>query len=216
LRTSYREGLKRIAPVAPASASFGIAFGILASTAGFGSLAPIAMSATTFAGAAQFAAVSVLNDGGTVAAAVVAAVLLNARYLAISVAIAPAFEGSRLRRFLESQLIVDESWALSAREGGRFDVPFMLGVGLTLYPMWIAGTALGVVAGDLIGDPERLGLDAAFPALFLALLAGQIETRDARVAALLGGAIAAVLVPVAPAGIPIIAAVAACLIGARR
>ena len=118
MRSSYREGLKRIAPVAPASASFGIAFGILASTAGMGSVAPIVMSATTFAGSAQFAAASVLDDGGSIAAAVIAAVLLNARYLAISIAVSSAFEGSRTRRLLESQLIVDESWAVAQR-GGR-------------------------------------------------------------------------------------------------
>ena len=76
--------------MAPASASFGIAFGILASTAGMGSVAPIVMSATTFAGSAQFAAASVLGDGGSIAAAVVAAVLLNARYLAISIAVSSA------------------------------------------------------------------------------------------------------------------------------
>ena len=77
--------------MAPASASFGIAFGILASTAGLGSLAPIVMSATTFAGSAQFAVASVLDNGGSVATAVVAAVLLNSRYLAFCVAIAGDF-----------------------------------------------------------------------------------------------------------------------------
>jgi predicted branched-subunit amino acid permease len=111
---------------------------------------------------------------------------------------------------------VDESWALAARGGGRFDIPFLLGAGLTLYPVWVSGTALGVVAGDLVGDPERLGLDAAFPALFLALLAGQVPSGQARAAALLGGVIAAALVPVSPAGVPIIAAATACLIGLRR
>src|SRR5437870_8935107 len=108
---SYREGARRIAPLAPAAATFGAAFGVLAGTSGLGSVAPIVMSATTFAGAAQFAATSVLRDGGTVIAAVAAAVLLNLRYLAISVAIAPAFTGSRFRRLVESQLIVDESVA---------------------------------------------------------------------------------------------------------
>src|SRR5262245_65634759 len=79
------------------------------------------MSATTFAGSAQFAAASVLDDSGSVVAAVVAAVVLNARYLAISVAIADAFEGSgsRLRRLAESQLIVDEYWAVAQGGGGR-------------------------------------------------------------------------------------------------
>ena len=81
-----------------------------------GTVAPVVMSATTFAGAAQFAAVSVLQDGGTVVAAVAAAVLLNLRYLAISIAIAPVFTGPRVRRLLESQLIVDESWAVSQVE----------------------------------------------------------------------------------------------------
>jgi 4-azaleucine resistance transporter AzlC len=215
-RADFRAGSRAIAPFLPAVLAFGLSFGVLARASGMGALAPVVMSATTFAGSAQFAAAAILGDAGTVAAAVVAAVLLNARYAPMSVAAGASFRGPLWRRFFASQLIVDESWALSARGGGRFDVPFLLGVGLTLYPMWVAGTALGVVAGDLIGDPERLGLDAAFPALFLALLAGQIETRDARLAAVLGGAIAAVLVPVAPAGIPIIAAVAACLIGARR
>jgi 4-azaleucine resistance transporter AzlC len=211
-----RAGSRAIAPLLPAVLAFSVSYGVLARASGMGALAPVVMSATTFAGSAQFAAASILGDAGTVAAAILAAVMLNARYAPMSVAVGSGFGGPLWRRFFTSQLIVDESWALSAREGGRFDVPFMLGVGLTLYPMWVTGTALGVVAGDLIGDPERLGLDAAFPALFLALLAGQIETRDARVAALLGGAIAAALVPIAPAGIPIIAAVAACLIGARR
>jgi len=211
-----RAGSRAIAPLLPAVLAFGLSYGVLARASGMGAVAPVVMSATTFAGSAQFAAASMLGDAGAVAAAIVAAVMLNARYAPMSVAVGAGFRGPLRRRFLASQLIVDESWALSARKDGRFDVPFLLGAGLTLYPMWVTGTALGVVAGDVIGDPERLGLDAAFPALFLALLAGQIETREAGVAALLGGAVAAALVPIAPAGVPIIAAVAACLIGARR
>jgi 4-azaleucine resistance transporter AzlC len=205
-----------VSPLAPAAASFGVAYGVLAVAAGMGVVAPIVMSATTFAGSAQFAAASILGDAGTVAAAVVAAVLLNARYAPMSVAAGPSFHGPVWRRLFTSQLIVDESWALAARGGGRFDIPFMLGAGLTLYPVWVSGTVLGVLAGDFVGDPERLGLDAAFPALFLALLAGQVQSDRAKAAALLGGVIAAALVPVAPAGVPIIAGAAACLIGVRR
>jgi 4-azaleucine resistance transporter AzlC len=209
----YREGLKRIAPVAPASASFGIAFGILASTSGLGSFAPIVMSATTFAGSAQFAAASVLDDGGTVAAAVVAAVLLNLRYLAISVAVADAFDGSRLRRFFESQLIVDESWAVAQRGGGRIDRRILVAAGLVLYPCWVGATALGVFGGGLLGKPERFGLDAAFPALFLALLVSVVKTRREITAAIAGGALALALLPFAPPGVPVVAAAAVCLTG---
>jgi len=216
LRSSYREGLKRIAPVAPASASFGIAFGILASTAGMGSVAPIVMSATTFAGAAQFAAASVLGDGGSIAAAVVAAVLLNARYLAISIAVSSAFEGPRARRFLESQLIVDESWAVAQRGGGRIDRRILVAAGLLLYPCWVGATAIGVFGGGLLGNPERFGLDAAFPALFLALLVSVVKTRREIAAALAGGAIALAVLPFSRPGVPVIAASAVCLVGLRK
>ena len=196
--------------------AFGLSYGVLARAAGMGISAPIVMSATTFAGSAQFAAASILGTGGTVAAAIVAAVLLNARYAPMSVAAGPGFAGSPPRRLVVSQLIVDESWALAARGGGRFDVPALLGAGAALYPVWVGGTAIGALAGEALGDPERLGMDAAFPALFLALLAGQVTSRRAGAAALVGGLIALALVPVAPAGIPIIVAAAACLIGLRR
>jgi 4-azaleucine resistance transporter AzlC len=216
LRSSYREGVKRIAPLAPASASVGVAFGVLASTAGMGSLAPIVMSATTFAGAAQFAAASVLDDGGGVVAAVAAAVLLNARYLAISLAIGAAFEGSRLRRLVEAQLIVDESWAVAQVGGGRIDRRILVAAGLVLYPCWVGATTLGVFGGDLLGKPGRLGLDAMFPALFLALLVTVAKSRREIAAAFAGGAIALALLPFAKPGVPVIAASAVCLVGLRK
>jgi predicted branched-subunit amino acid permease len=174
------------------------------------------MSATTFAGSAQFAVASVLSAGGGVAAAVLAAVLLNGRYLPMGLAAARAFEGSRLRRLFESQLVVDEAWALSGRGGGRFDRRVLIGAGLVLYAAWVGGTALGVAAGGALGDPEALGLDAAFPALFLALLVTQLRSRSGAAAALLGAALALALVPVAPAGVPVIAATAATLVGLAR
>ncbi len=204
-----------MAPLAPAAASFGVAYGVLAVTAGMGVLAPIVMSATTFAGASQFAAASVLRDGGSVLAAVGAAVLLNARYLAIGFATAPAFEGSRLRRFFESQLIVDEAWAVSQVGGGRIDRRLLVGAGLVLYPCWVAGGAIGVFGGDILGDPKRFGLDAAFPALFLVLLLTLTVNRRTILAAVAGGLIALVLLPIAPAGVPVIAAGAVCLVGLR-
>jgi branched chain amino acid efflux pump len=216
LTTSYWAGARKVAALTPAALSFGAVFGVLAGTAGMGNVAPIVMSATTFAGAAQFAATSVLLDGGTVIAAVAAAVLLNLRYLAISVAIAPAFEGSRLRRLLEGQLIVDESWAVSQVGGGRIDRRMLVGAGLLLFPFWVGGTALGALAGDVLGDPKRLGFDAALPALFLALLVTQLVDRRAVVAAVAGGLIALVLLPLTPAGVPVIAASLVCLAGLRK
>ena len=216
MRSSYRAGAKSLAVLTPAAFSFGAAFGVLAETAGINALAAIAMSATTFAGAAQFAAITVLDDGGTVAAAVAAAILLNLRYLAISIAIASDFEGSRLRRFFESQMIVDESWAVSQVGRGRVDHPKLVGAGLVLFPFWVGGTVVGALAGDVVGDPVRLGFDGALPALFLALLVLQLVDRRAKIAALAGGAIALILIPFTPPGVPVIAASAVCLWGLRK
>jgi 4-azaleucine resistance transporter AzlC len=214
-RSRLRDGARAIAPLTIAAAAFGLSFGVLAEAAGMGSVAPIVMSATTFAGAGQFAAASILDEGGAVVAAMAAAALLNSRYVPIGISVAPLFHGPRWRRVVEAQLIVDESWAISNQGGGRFDRGLLLGAGLVLYPCWVLSTAIGAAAGDLLGDPEQLGLDAAFPALFLALLIPQLRTRLTVAAALGGAAIALALVPFTPAGVPIIAAAAACLIGWR-
>jgi 4-azaleucine resistance transporter AzlC len=211
-----RRGARAVLPLAVAVVAFGVSYGVLARAAGMGTAAPIVMSATTFAGSAQFAIASVLDNEGSVLAAIAAAVLLNARYGPMSIAAAPGFTGPRWRRLLAAQLIVDESWALSSRGEGRFDVPFLLGAGLLMYPFWVGSTALGVLAGDFVGDPERLGLDAAFPALFLGLLVTQLRTRRAVLVGLVGAAVALVLIPVAEPGLPVVAASAAALLGWRR
>jgi 4-azaleucine resistance transporter AzlC len=209
-----RSGVRVALPLALAPLLFGASFGLLAVEAGFGALGAIVMSATTFAGSAQFAAASILADGGGALAAIVAALLLNARYVPLSLAVASIFPGRRRRRALESQLIVDESWALAGRSG-RFEYGVLIGAGVLLYVVWVGGTALGTVAGDLL-DPEAIGLDAAFPALFLALLAPYLRSRRALVTAVTAGLITLVLLPIAPPGVPIVAASFAALIGLRR
>ncbi|MEA2386976.1 MAG: hypothetical protein QOJ22_1150 [Thermoleophilaceae bacterium] len=212
----YRDGARAAAPLALAVLGFGISFGVLARAVGMGVLAPIVMSITTFGGSAQFAAVSVLSAGGGVAAAVLAAVMLNSRYLPIGLSAAPSLRGGLLRRMLEGQLIVDEAWAVGHRGGGHFDRQLLLGAGGLLYVSWVVGTAIGVLGAEALGDPAKLGLDAAFPALFLGLLVSQVHNRRAVAAAVLGAAIALALVPFVPAGLPIVAASLACLIGLRR
>ena len=212
---SFADGARKVMPFSVAVLGFGISFGVLARPS-MGPIAPVVMSAITFAGSAQFAAASVLDAGGTLAAAVIAAVLLNARYGPIGVSVAPSLGGPRWSRFVRGQLVVDETWALSADGRGGHDPRIIVGAGVVLYAAWVAGTAIGVVFGDLIGDPGRLGLDAAFPALFLALLVGTLDRREAWIVAGLGAAIGLALTPIAPPGVPIIAAGLACLLGWRR
>ncbi len=210
-----RDGVRAALPLAPSPILFGLSYGVLADATGFGSAAAVVMSATTFAGASQFAAVSVLDAGGTVAAAILAAIFLNARYIAISVTVASIFPGGKLRRLVESQAIVDESWALSGRRGS-FEWPILVGSGLVFYGLWVGSTAAGTLIGGVLGDPNALGLDAAFAALFLALAVPYLHERRSREAAALAAVITLMLLPFAPAGVPIIAASAACLVGLRR
>ena len=132
--------MRAAAPLAIGPVLFGASFGLLAGEAGMGTVAAVAMSATTFAGSAQFAAAGTLETGGGALAAVAAAALLNARYLPMGVAAAGAFGGSIPRRFAEAQLIVDESWALAGRSG-RFERKLLVGAGLLFYVCWVAGTA---------------------------------------------------------------------------
>ena len=210
-----RDGVRAALPLVPGPFVFGLSYGVLAEAAGIGAVAATVMSATTFAGSAQFAVASVLDAGGTAIAAIMAAVFLNARYAAISVSVASIFPGGRLRRFVESQLIVDESWALSGRSG-RFEWPILVGSGLLLYVLWVVSTALGTLLGGALEDPNDLGLDAAFAVLFLGLAAPFLRERRALQAAALAAAITLVLLPVTPAGVPLIGASAACLLGLRR
>ena len=149
-----RDGVRVALPLAPGPVLFGLSFGVLAEAAGMGAAAAVVMSATTFAGSAQFAAASVLEDGGTALAAALSAVLLNARYVGMSVAVASVVPGGRIRRFFSSQLIVDESWALSGRSG-RFEWPILAGAGLLLYALWVTSTLPRNSRGRAARRPER-------------------------------------------------------------
>lgn len=212
---SVRGGLLAAVPVAMVVAVFGASFGVLARTAGFSPLAAVLTSGTTFAGSAQFAAASVLSDGGGLLAAVAAALLLNARYGPIALSVAPSLSGPRRWRFVVAQLVVDESWAIAAGADGRIAARRLVGAGLAIYLGWVAGTVVGVAAGSALTDPETLGLDAAFPALFLGLLAPRLRDARARSAAIAGAVIALALLPFTPPGVPIVAAALGSVAGDR-
>ena len=211
----YSEGARAGLPLAAAALILGISFGVIAEPV-LGSVASIVMSAIVLAGAAQFAATSVLADGGSALAAIVAGILLNARFIPMGVAIAPSVRARPLVRTLVGQSLVDASWALANRGGGRFDVDVMVGATLVQYPAWIAGTVIGVLASGGIGDPGRFGLDAIFPAFFFALLATELRSPHGAGVALLGAAIAVALIPVTPPGVPVLVACTAALAGAWR
>ena len=212
----FRLGLRAGFAFALPTFVLAVSFGVLARTLGWGVVAPIVFSGVVFSGSAQFAVADVLGAGGSALAAIVAAVLVNARFAVMGVAVASVLRGGPMRRALEAQSTVDASWALASQGGGRFDRELLIGATLPQYIAWVGGTAIGVFAGDTIGDPEALGLDVLFPAFFLGLLIEELRSgREQILAAMIAVAVSLVLIPFTPPGIPIIAACVGALLGLR-
>lgn len=212
-RESFREGFRQGLPFGAVGFVISVSFGVLATEAGFTAWQAIATGGLVFAGSAQFASLAVVAGGGGIPAALAAATLMNSRFLAMGIALAPSLPGGPVRRAAQGQTVVDSSWALASRGDGTFDRWRLFGTTLPQYFMWLAGTVVGAFAGDLIGDPERLGLDALFPTFFVAILVAELKRPGARVVALTGGVIALALVPWTPPGIPILVASVAALLG---
>lgn len=201
--------------IAVALTPFGVAFGVLCSSAGLSPWQAVGFSSLVFTGSAQFAAVGVLADGGGAVAAVAAGMLLNLRSVAFGVVMSPVLRGLWPFRALVSQLMIDESLAVgsgpsdpSARRYG-----YLVG-GLAVFLCWNVSTALGATvvptAGSLVTD---LGIDATIPAAFLALLWPRLADARQRRVAVVGAGIALVAFPLTPPGIPILLAGLAVLVG---
>lgn len=212
LRAGVRAGLPFVLP----TVALGISFGVLARPV-MGPVAPIVMSICVFSGAAQFAALSVLVAGGGAVAAIAAGMLMNARWLPMGFAVGPSLPGRALARAFQGQAIVDASFVISSRGDGTFDRGLLIGATLPQGASWITGTVIGVLAGPVLGDPQKLGLDAVFVAFYLALVVEEAShSRLAIASAVAGAAIALALMPFAPPGVPIIVASLAALLGLRR
>jgi len=202
-RAIRRQAASIVAAVAP----FGIVFGAAAATAGLDLWQAVGFSSLVFGGSSQFAAVEILGDGGSIASAAVAGLLLNVRSLAFGVIMAEALAGPWWKRATMSQLMIDESTAVGAAQDElRWRRYGYLVAGIGVFVVWnlttIAGFVVFADAGDLITD---LGLDAAGPAAFLALLWPRLALAAQRRTACAGALIAVVLIPFTPPGVPILA-----------
>jgi 4-azaleucine resistance transporter AzlC len=205
-RTPDAALLRDAAAIAAAMIAVGASFGAIAVATGLPVWVPFIMSTVVFAGGAQFMAVGLLAAGNPIAA-VLAGLLLNARHVPFSLAVAETI-GPRWRdRVVASHLMTDEVVAFTLAEADpvrRRRVYWI--IGCTLFTSWNVGTALGVLLGGAVGDPNVFGLDAAFPAGLLALLMPSLRDRTTRRVALVGAVIAVLLTPVLPAGLPVLCA----------
>ncbi|TQL68633.1 4-azaleucine resistance transporter AzlC [Nocardioides albertanoniae] len=215
-RRSFLWGLRLGVPFALVGFVLSLSFAVLARQAGFSTAQAIVTSVIVFAGSAQFAMLSVVTGGGGVPAALAAASLMNSRFLAMGIALAPSLPGGPVKRAAQGQAVVDASWALANRGDGTFDRWLLFGTTAPQYLTWTLGSVVGAVFGDALGSPDRLGLDAIYPTFFLALLIAELRDRATRWVAIGGGVVALALVPLAPPGVPVLAASAVALVGLFR
>ncbi|MEV5189605.1 AzlC family ABC transporter permease [Streptomyces werraensis] len=202
--------LRDVSLVCLAGGVVGVSFGAIAVAGGLPVWVPVVMSLVVYAGSAQFSAVGVLLAGGGPVAAAATGLLLNTRTAAFSLAVAEHIGRTRLARLVGAHLVTDETVAftLAQRDPARRRAAFWVS-GLGLFAVWNACVAAGALAGSALGDTARYGLDAAFPAVLVALVLPALrEDAGVRRAALAGGVLALVLTPAVPAGVPVLAALA--------
>jgi 4-azaleucine resistance transporter AzlC len=212
-RAAFLDGMRL--GIGPASAGFVLAlsFGAEAEAREWGFGLPILFSMFAFSGSAQFTLLTTLA-GGSAVAAITAAVLINARYLVMSLALNNSLQGGRLSRALQAQALVDASFVVAHRNDGGYDVARLIGASVPQWLTWVTGTAIGVLVAPAPDLMHRLGLDVAFPAFFVILALDELRRSSrALVAALLGAAVAAGLLFVTTPGYALLGATVAALVG---
>jgi predicted branched-subunit amino acid permease len=202
-RAVIRQGLS----VAAATGLYGVSFGALSVTSGLSVLQTCLLSLLLFSGGSQFALIGILSSGGTVGAAITAASLLSLRNALYGLQLGSFMLPAGWRRFVIAQLTIDESTAVALSQPARplRRLGFWV-TGLGVFVGWNLMTFVGALVGNALGDPKRLGLDAAASAAFIALLWPRMRAREPVAIAVVGAAVTTVLIPVIPPGLPVLAA----------
>lgn len=199
--------------IGAATGLFGAGFGVLAVASGLTVAQTCVMSLLVFTGASQYAAVGVLGAGGSPISAAGSALLLAARNGLYGMTVSQFVDGSLPKRILGAHLTIDESTALAVGQPVIQDrAPAFWTGGLSVFFFWNLSTLIGALGGSALGDPATLGLDGAFPAGFISLMAPGLKHRPGLLAAAAGAMIAAVAVPFTEPGLPILLASAGALI----
>jgi predicted branched-subunit amino acid permease len=204
-----------------ATGAYALSFGAIAQAAGFSVAQACVLSLAMFTGASQFALVGVVGTGGAASAGVATAVLLGTRNALYGVRLSPLLRQRGLARFGAAHLVIDESTAMATvREDARAGRLGFWATGLAVFVFWNLGTVAGAAGASALTDPRSLGLDAAAPAAFLALVAPQLRRRGTAVIAAAAALVALVSTPFVAAGVPVLlaalVAVGAGLRGADR
>ena len=194
---------------------YGVAFGAAGIAAGFSILQTTLLSLLTFSGASQFAVVGVLGGGGSALSGIATASLLGIRNALYGLRMAPLLKLRGWRKIVAAQVTIDESTGVAIGQESRGEAASRYGfwaTGIGVYVFWNLFTLLGALGAQAIGDPSAWGLDAAVPAAFLGLVWPRLIDMKSKLVALSAITLALLLIPIAPAGVPIIATVTIAII----
>jgi predicted branched-subunit amino acid permease len=192
-----------------AVAAYGVSFGAISVTSGLTALQTQILSALMFTGGSQFALIGVLAAGGGAPSAVATSVLLGVRNAFYGLSMAEVLHVRGLRRVVAAQLTIDESTAMAVsrsaeHDGGRASRFAFWATGMSVFVFWNLATLAGAIGANALGDPKRLGLDAAIPAGFIALVWPRLKDRRSWAIGLCAFAMALVLTPFLQPGVPVL------------
>ncbi len=198
------------------AAAFGASFGAVSTSSGLSLVQTMVLSLVLFSGASQFAFVGVAAAASSPFAAIPAALLLAVRNAFYGVTLSEVLNPRGLARLWTAHFVIDETTGMAVAQSSTHARRYAFwATGLILFCLWQLGTLTGGLLGDAI-DPASFGLDAAAPAVFLALLWPGLTTAKARLVALAGGLVALALIPIAPAGVPVVAAALVAVVAGFR
>lgn len=204
-----------------ATGAYALSFGAISVASGLSVAQTQFLSLGMFTGASQFALVGVLGAGGGAVAAVATAILLGARNSLYAVSLRPYLDSGKRtswwRLLGRAHMTIDESTAMAIRypAGSRQSRHAFWATGLAIFVLWNIGTFIGAVGAAAFDDPRTLGLDAAIPAGFIALLWPRLRDRGSVALAIASAAVAVALVPFLRPGLPVLSAAVVALIAER-
>lgn len=218
--TAPRLGLVDRAALTATFFALGITLQVLLIDRGTPAWTAFTASAVILSATSQFAYLSVREAGGSDGAAIVAGAIVATRFGILAMSLAPRLPAGGARRAAAAVTVLDPNVAVAVQQRSPVAVEHEFWrTTAALLIGWFGGIAVGTFLGNVLGDIDRFGLDAVFPAALLAIIANLLRSREGRSAAAAGGVVCVVLLPVAPAGVPIImsaaGAVAAVWLGRR-
>ncbi|MDQ1359156.1 MAG: hypothetical protein QOF20_2640 [Acidimicrobiaceae bacterium] len=200
-----------------ATGAYGLSFGAISVTAGLSLLQTAALSLLMFTGASQFAMVSLIGGGGSPVAGAATAVLLGTRNAFYGLRLSRVIGGPGQRRALGAQFVIDETTAMAVAPDSVDAARLAFwATAVSVFTLWNVGTLVGAVGAQAIPDPKTLGLDAAAPAAFLALLAPRMTGRHLWAVSLTAALVALASAPLVPAGIPVLLAALVTVVAGLR